>query len=142
MFTLPADFAEGGVGNVPGVLMKQNEEARGVPLAGLAVKVTNGYFLIGLSAVEVDVQRNIQLLKEREVTSRSSTPPASAPFSRSRKARPAPALLRKRSGLGAGSDSLPASLATHGKKFRPATYSPHFSATVLIAPCSQRRHLG
>jgi hypothetical protein len=66
MFTLPADFAEGGIGNVPGVLMKQNEQARGVPLAGLAVKVTNGYFLVGLSAVDVDVQRNIQLLKERD----------------------------------------------------------------------------
>jgi hypothetical protein len=66
MFTLPADFAEGGINNVPGVLMKQNEQARGSPLAGLAVKVTNGYFLIGLSAVDVDVQRNIQLLKERD----------------------------------------------------------------------------
>ena len=66
MFTLPADFREGGINNVPGVLMKQNEQARGVPLAGLAVKVTNGYFLIGLSAVDVDVQRNIQLLKERD----------------------------------------------------------------------------
>ncbi len=66
MFTLPADFAEGGIGNVPGVLMKQDEQARGSPLAGLAVKVTNGYFLIGLSAVDVDVQRNIQLLKERD----------------------------------------------------------------------------
>jgi hypothetical protein len=66
MFTLPADFQEGGVGSIPGVLMKQNEEARGVPLAGLAVKVTNGYFLIGLSAVDVDVQRNIQMLKERD----------------------------------------------------------------------------
>ncbi len=66
MFTLPADFAEGGIGNVPGVLMKQDEQARGVPLAGLAVKVTNGYFLIGLSAVDVDVARNIQLLKERD----------------------------------------------------------------------------
>jgi hypothetical protein len=66
MFTLPADFPEGGIGNVPGVLMKQDEQARGVPLAGLAVKVTNGYFLIGLSAVDVDVQRNIQLLKERD----------------------------------------------------------------------------
>jgi hypothetical protein len=66
MFTLPADFPEGGIGNVPGVLMKQDEQARGVPLAGLAVKVTNGYFLIGLSAVEVDQQRNIQLLKERD----------------------------------------------------------------------------
>jgi hypothetical protein len=66
MFTLPADFPEGGIGNVPGVLMKQNEQARGVPLAGLAVKVTNGYFLIGLSAVDADLQRNIQLLKERD----------------------------------------------------------------------------
>lgn len=66
MFTLPADFPEGGIGNVPGVLMKQNEQARGVPLAGLAVKVTNGYFLIGMSAVDVDQQRNIQLLKERD----------------------------------------------------------------------------
>ncbi len=66
MFTLPADFDQGGVGNVPGVLAKSSEQARGVPLAGLAVKVTNGYFLIGLSAVDVDVKRNIALLKERD----------------------------------------------------------------------------
>jgi len=65
-FTLPADFDEGGIGNVPGVLMKNGEQARGLPLAGLSVKVTNGYFLIGLSAVDVDKQRNIELLKSRE----------------------------------------------------------------------------
>ena len=65
MFTLAADFADGGISNVPGVLMKQNEQARGVPLAGLAVKVTSGFFLIGLSAVEIDQQRNVALLKER-----------------------------------------------------------------------------
>ena len=65
-FTLPADFAEGGIANVPGVFMKQGEQVRGVPLAGLAVKVTNGYFLVGLSAVEVDVQRNIELLKNQD----------------------------------------------------------------------------
>ena len=66
MFTLPADFDQGGISNVPGVLMKPSEQARGVPLAGLAVKVTNGYFLIGLSAVDIDVQRNIDLLKNRD----------------------------------------------------------------------------
>ena len=33
-FTLPPDFAGGGVGNVPGILMKSNEQARGTPLAG------------------------------------------------------------------------------------------------------------
>ena len=65
MFTLPADFPEGGIQNVPGVLMKQNEQARGVPLAGLTVKVTNGFFLIGLNATDIDKQRNIALLKER-----------------------------------------------------------------------------
>ena len=64
-FNLPADSTTGGVQNVPGVLMKQSEQTRGVPLAGLAVKVTPGFFLIGLSALEADMQRNIQLLKER-----------------------------------------------------------------------------
>jgi hypothetical protein len=65
MFNLPADFPGGGIANVPGILMKQSEQARGTPLAGLAVKVTNGFFLIGLSAVETDQQRNMQLLRER-----------------------------------------------------------------------------
>ncbi len=66
MFNLPADFPGGGIANVPGVLMKQAEETRGTPLAGLAVKVTNGFFLIGLSAVDADRQRNMQLLKDQE----------------------------------------------------------------------------
>jgi hypothetical protein len=65
MFTLPPDFAHKGITNIPGVLMKQSESTRGVPLAGLAVKVTSNFFLIGLSSVEGDRQRNIQLLKER-----------------------------------------------------------------------------
>jgi hypothetical protein len=64
-FILPQDFAGGGVGNVPGILMKSNEQARGTPLAGLAVKVTDGFFLVGLSNVEADRTRNLQLLKER-----------------------------------------------------------------------------
>jgi hypothetical protein len=64
-FILPPDFAGGGVSNVPGILMKSNEQARGTPLAGLAVKVTDGFFLVGLSNVDTDRTRNIQLLKER-----------------------------------------------------------------------------
>jgi hypothetical protein len=64
-FILPPDFAGGGVSNVPGLLMKSNEQARGTPLAGLAVKVTDGFFLVGLSNVDTDRSRNIQLLKER-----------------------------------------------------------------------------
>lgn len=66
VFNLPADFPGGGVANVPGVMMKQAEQARGTPLAGMAVKVTNGFFLIGLSADDTNKARNIQLLKDQE----------------------------------------------------------------------------
>jgi hypothetical protein len=65
MFRLPQDFPSGGVSNVPGILMKQAEQSRGTPLSGLAVKVTTGFFLIGLSSVEADRERNVQLLKDR-----------------------------------------------------------------------------
>jgi hypothetical protein len=65
MFNLPPDFSHGGIQNIPGILMKQSEQTRGVPLAGLAVKVTTNFFLIGLSAVDTDMQRNVSLLKER-----------------------------------------------------------------------------
>jgi hypothetical protein len=64
-FILPQNFDGGGVSNVPGILMKSNEQARGTPLAGLAVKVTDGFFLVGLSNVDSDRSRNLQLLKER-----------------------------------------------------------------------------
>jgi hypothetical protein len=64
MFSLPADFPGGGIASAPGVLMKQTEKARGTPLAGLSVKVTNGFFLIGLSGIDSDQQRNVQLLKD------------------------------------------------------------------------------
>jgi len=65
-FSLAADFAGGGIGSVPGILMKSSESARGTPLAGLAVKVTEGSFLVGLSNVEADRERNEQLLMSRE----------------------------------------------------------------------------
>jgi hypothetical protein len=65
MFKLPPDFPSGGIFNVPGIWMKQAEQTQGTALAGLAVKVTTGYFLIGLSAAPADKERNIQLLKER-----------------------------------------------------------------------------
>jgi hypothetical protein len=62
---VPTDFNNGGVANVPGILMKPNLEARGTPLAGLAVKVTDGFFLVGLSSVAADRQRNVGLLLGR-----------------------------------------------------------------------------
>jgi hypothetical protein len=65
MFNVPADFPFGGISNVPTILMKQAEQARGVPLAGLVVKVTPTFFLVGLASGEGDAQHNVQLLKER-----------------------------------------------------------------------------
>jgi hypothetical protein len=65
MFKVPPDFPSGGISSVPGILMKQAEQTRGTPLAGLAVKVTPGFFLFGLSNAERDKDGNLRLLKER-----------------------------------------------------------------------------
>jgi hypothetical protein len=65
VFTLPPDFPHGGIANVTGVLMKPGETMRGLPLNGVAVKVMTNSFLISLSPVDADRQRNIQLLKEQ-----------------------------------------------------------------------------
>jgi hypothetical protein len=65
MFRLPQDFPPGSVTNVPGILMKQTEQTRGAPLAGHAVKVTDSYYLIGLSSFEADRDSNLRMLKER-----------------------------------------------------------------------------
>jgi hypothetical protein len=65
VFTLSPDFLHGAVSNIPGILMKEGETTRGVPLNGVAVKVATNFFLIGLSSLGADMQRNIQLLKDR-----------------------------------------------------------------------------
>lgn len=65
MFRLPQDFPPGSVINVPGILMKQTEQTRGSPLAGHAVKVTDSYYLIGLSSLDADRETNLRMLKER-----------------------------------------------------------------------------
>jgi SPOR domain len=64
MFKEPAKLPNGGIVNVPGVLMKSSEQARGAPLFGTSVKVLPGYFLIGLSALESNRRTNEQLLRQ------------------------------------------------------------------------------
>jgi hypothetical protein len=71
-FNLPADLHGGGIANVPGILMKQSEQARGTELAGLAVKVMNGYFVIGLSATRSAMSNSSETA--RGSIFRSSTP--------------------------------------------------------------------
>jgi hypothetical protein len=63
--TLPADFPHGGIKTIAGQYMKSTEDQLGEPLAGYAVKVTDTYFLIGLSAVDSEQQHNIALLKAK-----------------------------------------------------------------------------
>jgi hypothetical protein len=53
----------GGIAQVPVVRLKNNEAAQGFPLAGISVRIVQGLFLIGLSAVEVDRNRNLQALR-------------------------------------------------------------------------------
>jgi hypothetical protein len=62
---MPQYVAGGEVLAVPGILMKFTESGRGVPLVGQTTKVAKGFFLVGLSNVEIDRERNLQLLKER-----------------------------------------------------------------------------
>jgi hypothetical protein len=63
-FKLPSNFPDGGIASVPGFLAKDTEQSRGKPITGVAVKVSGGFFMIGLSAVDPERQRNLQLLKD------------------------------------------------------------------------------
>jgi hypothetical protein len=65
LFSTPPDFPQGGVADIAGVLMEEADQSRGIQLAGMRVKVTNGFFLVGLSSVDTDVKRNVLLLKDR-----------------------------------------------------------------------------
>lgn len=64
-FDIPANSPTQGVLDVAGIMMKPNEEASGQQLAGTRVKVSKDVFLVGLSAIDLDVQQNMQILKDR-----------------------------------------------------------------------------
>jgi hypothetical protein len=63
IFALPPDFAGGGIANVPGITMKLGEQSAGERLSGVVVKVSDSFFMMGLSNEALD--RNLTLLKER-----------------------------------------------------------------------------
>ncbi|MHA7776477.1 hypothetical protein [Roseibium sp. M-1] len=64
-YEFPEDFAAGDIVNVPGLVMKPTEEARGDALIGASVKVSPGFFWIALSSLPNEQQRNLALLRER-----------------------------------------------------------------------------
>lgn len=55
----------GGISQMPAVRVKNNDAAQGIPLVGLSVQVMQGFFLVGLSAVDADRERNLQLLRSQ-----------------------------------------------------------------------------
>jgi hypothetical protein len=62
--TLPPDFFHGRVINIPRILMKEGETTPGKPLNSVAVMIRPRLFQIGLSNVDADRLRNIELIKE------------------------------------------------------------------------------
>lgn len=64
-FTLAADFDGKAVTNVPGLILKATEQARGDPLIGASAKVSDNFFWIALGSGEQDRNRNLKMLKER-----------------------------------------------------------------------------
>jgi hypothetical protein len=65
-FWLSPNFPHAGISNIPGILMKQDETVRGTALNGIAVKVQDDFFLVGLTSRQGDMQQNVLLLKERQ----------------------------------------------------------------------------
>lgn len=64
-FDLPPNFSGSSVAEVPGLVMKTTEEARGDALIGASVKVADGYFWVALSNIPDEQERNLTLLRDR-----------------------------------------------------------------------------
>jgi hypothetical protein len=64
-FNLPEDFPSGGIAYLPGALMKEAEQARGVPLTGVPLKLASRLFLVTLSPLDAHLEQNLRLLRER-----------------------------------------------------------------------------
>ena len=62
----PTNFPGKGIRDVPRIVMKPAEDARGQPLIGASAKVADGFFWVALSGVDTDVTANLRLLKDRE----------------------------------------------------------------------------
>jgi hypothetical protein len=63
---VPANFPGKSIRDVPRIVMKPSEDARGQPLVGASAKVADGFFWVALSNVDADLANNLGLLKNRE----------------------------------------------------------------------------
>lgn len=64
-FKEPSPSASDSVTGMLGVTMRPEEKSSGETLTGSHVKVRDGFFLLGLSALPVEVERNLSLLKDQ-----------------------------------------------------------------------------
>lgn len=66
VFETGPDFTHGGIGGIPGIIMKATPRSTGQPLVGAVVPVMDGYYLVGLSESEIDRARNVAELTSRD----------------------------------------------------------------------------
>lgn len=64
-FDLPVDFDGQSIKQVPGIIAKGSEQARGDGLVGASAKVSDNFFWIALGGAEADRLRNVKYLRER-----------------------------------------------------------------------------
>ncbi|WP_155253381.1 hypothetical protein [Bradyrhizobium japonicum] len=65
-FTPPLDFAGGRIKQVMGLMLKTSEQAKGVPIDALSVKIDDTHFLIGMSGVAQNASANRRLIRSRD----------------------------------------------------------------------------
>ncbi len=65
-FTVSDSFIGGAVASLPGILLKNEELVRGVPLVGASARVVGNSFLFALSAADQDLSKNLDLLTSRK----------------------------------------------------------------------------
>jgi hypothetical protein len=63
-FDLPNDSIAQGIQSVPGILMNRGVGSPDMLLAGVAAKVSNDFFFLGLSASKLDPECNVSMLKD------------------------------------------------------------------------------
>lgn len=64
-FSLTPTFGSGGIQDVPRLLLKQTAQSPGTPLVTDVIQVDEGVFLMALSGVDQDAERNIRELRAR-----------------------------------------------------------------------------
>ena len=65
-FDAPSGLPGKGIQNLTHIFMKPTKEARGQPLVGAEAKITDGFFWIALSGADLDLPRNLSLLRDGE----------------------------------------------------------------------------